>query len=206
MSFRVRRFLVFSTLLVSALVITHLAMMRRAQAEQERLFGRHSAQQIRGMTEPLCRALAPSEGVLRLSVDHNTPRTSAGAFYRQWEVEAIDRAGITVFEFDWDADTGELLRFTRLLRSPYSGEQILSRREAVYAAWGGLQTLGIAAKASRWQPLPAPEQAGEVWHVFWQAEGRATTIQIDRRSGELLTAQSERRTSTTYSRRKGEIE
>ncbi len=184
--------LLFALSLMSLLAAVHLGIQRQQQSEQTRPYGRFTARQIRGITQRLCQALAPRQDTLWLALDLSTPLGSEGVFYRLWEVQCADCAGNLVFEFDWNADTGELIHFLRLAPSPHSGEQhTLSRPEAVQAAWRWLQTLGMAQQAPGWRVAPAPQRSGDTWLIYWQAPDRVATIQLDCRSGEMLLAQSE---------------
>ena len=196
MPFRYRCFLTFSTLPASALVITHLALTRRAQAEQERPFGRYTTRQVVALTEPLARLVAPEADGLSLSAERIiTPRPVGGPL-ALWSVDGEDRSGEFVVHFDWDADTGELSMVGHRIHETAGSARPLSRQEAIQAAWYWLRDLGIAEKAPQWRPVPAPKQKYEVLTVFWQAEGRGAAIQIGLRSCLLHSARSWRTNGT----------
>jgi hypothetical protein len=166
---------------------------RKMQAEQTKPFGVYNAQQVLSMAERLCQKLAPEKGDLRLSVDQNVAMEPGGVQRREWEVDCLDKTGTNVFEFDWDADTGELIQVLGFLPFSLSKEHTpLEREAAVFTARQWLHTLGMARDESQWQAEPAPKLSGTLWIVRWQARDRTVILQIDRYSGELQAARKRR--------------
>lgn len=185
----VRLWLRSACIVLGALLLVVTAARMQKVREQPIPTGRYTAADIAARTEPLCRALAPQAGRLRLETLPLSVHEANRSDQRTWGVDCHDESGRYLGCCVWYAESGELAWITA---SPPSSAGdaggTISRAEAARRAWSWLCRLGIAEKDSGWKMSRSPIRDGFRWRVDWQARSRSAMIALDAATGELTMA------------------
>lgn len=153
--------------------------------------GRYSTQQALRMADAMNRIIGSSGA--RITVSSLQVPQNDGSITRYWQADLVDTAGREAGHVTWDADTGEVVMFSRGPRtSAAPGRTPLAPDSADSTAAYWLSAIGWRAGGRQWAREGQPSWLGRRnWQTKWKAADRRAWVVVDGRTGELVFARLE---------------
>jgi hypothetical protein len=176
-----------ATLLVAAVAALVSARMHGMSREQDRKLGCLTAQQVLGLSEPICRTVVGGTGPLELAVDpsHGRPNT--------WTFVCSEPSGRDLCTLKWNADTGELSQLTAVCRkAQLRSGALLSSARAIEIGRFWLRSLRFGPERLQWRLCGVPVCIeNHHWSLNFTAEGRHAYLELEAHTGNLICAISQ---------------
>jgi hypothetical protein len=161
-----------------------IARNTRQQVEsQNRLLGHTTAQQAMTLASPMFQALLSPQQDLLLTNDASEMPNMKSQLHRYWVVECVDSQGTAKAHLRIDADSYEILAFSRsepIIHTPHAVIKVPAK-EAVARARTYLAILGHRAD---WH-LISVDQSNGIWKVDLITGKRRAYLNIDAEDGAL---------------------
>ncbi len=171
-------------------MLTGMKMWQNRSAEQTAVFGRYSRAEVAALSLPICQVMLPGSTQVETSIYKTTTFTVNGEEIRHWDVDTIDTRTGDSAHILWNADTGEMMRASRLTNSDHgiSENATSTQTAALGLAWDWFHALSIRKPNEAWKIVATRKKTCGQWEVYARAGDRYTMMVINTVSGQLVQA------------------